>query len=444
MDTENYLNWSVGASRTVQILSESLTQDDFWFINFRFAGKQDSQFWAVMNRRTSNEAAKYTPTGPRSSALSFDNPRYVREAKFPAAPTTATVSTIPFSLEPGQFRMFEVSGSALPKTRNAASFRLYGSPARVPDFLFSGKENSLEIDFDPGDIASPYSIRVYLEHGTERRLLYESPSPFATAGNQSILFKALVDPLWPLVNNRIVVAVEAPGVLHQELSRRDVSVSPANADTDGDGLTDYDERYIYLTKPDTEYSDEDSFTDAEEIALGTDPNKRDTDGDLVDDDKDVFPLHPLRSTHDIAAALDLLLLSPTTDLTAIGPDKVDFSRTKIYPTSSDKTGCVPETSFVGRLGFDALLTSKSGTLPFSGLMIEISELANAGTGKQENKLIAPDGRMAGVGDRFAVPQIGNYSDGILSPGESLGLHFDVCLGSTDRFTLLVNLLGTIE
>jgi len=43
-------------------------------------------------------------------------------------------------------------------------------------------------------------------------------------------------------------------------------------DTDGDGLTDYDEINIYHTSPYLEDSDGDGISDKQEIAQGTDPN----------------------------------------------------------------------------------------------------------------------------------------------------------------------------
>lgn len=43
-------------------------------------------------------------------------------------------------------------------------------------------------------------------------------------------------------------------------------------DTDGDGLTDYDELYLYGTSPYLEDTDSDGISDYDEIMRGTDPN----------------------------------------------------------------------------------------------------------------------------------------------------------------------------
>lgn len=75
-------------------------------------------------------------------------------------------------------------------------------------------------------------------------------------------------------------------------------------DTDGDGLSDYDESKVgwtvnirnisYGVYPDPRFADVDGdyLTDGFEMAMGTDPYRRDTDGDTVDDTSDQYPLSP--------------------------------------------------------------------------------------------------------------------------------------------------------
>jgi hypothetical protein len=59
--------------------------------------------------------------------------------------------------------------------------------------------------------------------------------------------------------------------------------SPLHADTDGDGLRDGDEVHIYGTDPLKRDTDGDGLTDMEEIRLGTSPTRADTDGDGLPD-----------------------------------------------------------------------------------------------------------------------------------------------------------------
>jgi hypothetical protein len=46
---------------------------------------------------------------------------------------------------------------------------------------------------------------------------------------------------------------------------------PHRFDTDGDGLSDYDELYVWLTNPTNPDSDGDTYTDGGEVAAGYDP-----------------------------------------------------------------------------------------------------------------------------------------------------------------------------
>ncbi len=65
-----------------------------------------------------------------------------------------------------------------------------------------------------------------------------------------------------------------------------------NLDSDGDGLTDADERNIYHTDPHNPDTDGDGLTDGEEVKIyHTDPLKADTDGDGLKDGEEVHTYH---------------------------------------------------------------------------------------------------------------------------------------------------------
>ena len=67
-----------------------------------------------------------------------------------------------------------------------------------------------------------------------------------------------------------------------------VNSDPRLLDTDGDGLTDYEE-FILKTDPRNPDTDEDGLSDWEEVRLyGSDPLKADTDGDGVNDGQEVL------------------------------------------------------------------------------------------------------------------------------------------------------------
>ena len=58
-------------------------------------------------------------------------------------------------------------------------------------------------------------------------------------------------------------------------------------DTDGDGLSDSDERFVYKTDPASSDTDGDGLPDGEEIAMGSSPIAADTDGDGLADGEEL-------------------------------------------------------------------------------------------------------------------------------------------------------------
>ena len=103
-----------------------------------------------------------------------------------------------------------------------------------------------------------------------------------------------------------------------DLLEKELGTDPLNPDTDGDGLTDYEEVYKLGTDPlkadsdnngipdGEEDSDADQITDAEELALGLSHILEDTDGDKVSDydELNVYGTDPLNKDSDGDGAED--------------------------------------------------------------------------------------------------------------------------------------------
>ncbi|MBI1842739.1 MAG: hypothetical protein HYR88_18010, partial [Verrucomicrobia bacterium] len=83
----------------------------------------------------------------------------------------------------------------------------------------------------------------------------------------------------------------------QELA---AGANPLKADSDGDGLSDGDERQRYHTDPVSPDTDGDGLSDLAEVQMGTSPLKRDTDGDGLSDRAEVrdYRTDPLRQDTD--------------------------------------------------------------------------------------------------------------------------------------------------
>ena len=68
------------------------------------------------------------------------------------------------------------------------------------------------------------------------------------------------------------IQYDGPAVLTAEQQQAQALSDLQTTDTDGDGLTDYDELYSYRTSPYLEDTDGDGIKDGAEVAAGTDPN----------------------------------------------------------------------------------------------------------------------------------------------------------------------------
>jgi hypothetical protein len=99
-----------------------------------------------------------------------------------------------------------------------------------------------------------------------------------------------LDDVYPACPARTVEHPSVPGLTLTYTSpiRQICETNPADIDSDGDGLTDFEEIFIYCTSPYDEDSDGDGLDDGIEVLqLRTDPNSRDTDGDGLTDFEEV-------------------------------------------------------------------------------------------------------------------------------------------------------------
>ncbi len=103
-----------------------------------------------------------------------------------------------------------------------------------------------------------------------------------------------------------------------------------------------------------------------------------------------------------------------------------------FHVDSDTTGC-PD-GFVGRFMFDGEIANRSDQL-FTDLVIQVGELTRG------NLLKVAEGELGGEGTTLTLPERGDYSDGILSPAESVVVPFAICLKELRPFDLFIDVLG---
>lgn len=129
-------------------------------------------------------------------------------------------------------------------------------------------------------------------------------------------------------------------------------------DTDGDGLTDQEEKTIYYTNPLMADSDGDGLNDGDEVKVyRTNPNKADTDGGSVDDGEEVR-----RGTDPLDAADDVVKMEER----AMPP--IDIQLPVVYFRSNE--------SRLSDEAMQKLNTVVSDLMKYKGLLVEVRGYAD--------------------------------------------------------------------
>ena len=115
-----------------------------------------------------------------------------------------------------------------------------------------------------------------------------------------------------------------PNLSHDEL----INITIEPLDSDGDGLSNYDEIYTHLTDPSNPDSDNDGFDDGTEINYGSDPNDFNSWPDYADGD-----LAPLGNPDGLINAADLLIMQRIV-LGQLIPTSLEFVHGDLYPAST--------------------------------------------------------------------------------------------------------------
>jgi len=149
----------------------------------------------------------------------------------------------------------------------------------------------------------------------------------------------------PVVEKPVVVTPPAP---KPEPVVEEPTVDLKAIDTDKDGLSDYDEMYVYMTDPKKADTDGDGLTDYSEVLqYKTDPLKADTDGDSLSDGAEIaqYKTEPLKPDTDGDGLMDgEEILSYKTDPLKIDTDGdglndgMEVKEYKIDPLKRDTDG----------------------------------------------------------------------------------------------------------
>ncbi len=125
------------------------------------------------------------------------------------------------------------------------------------------------------------------------------------------------DPTLPVGDPVNVAARDTDGDGLSDLDERIYATDPRSTDTDADGIDDWDELNVYYTEPSQQDTDGDGLVDGLETNFfGTSPLQADTDGDQIDDGDEVglqnrnpliadLPTFDLRVVGDVQLGLDV-------------------------------------------------------------------------------------------------------------------------------------------
>ncbi len=126
---------------------------------------------------------------------------------------------------------------------------------------------------------------------------------------------------------QVTVTVTDDGILPLS-SNETFDVTVIALDSDGDGLSDYDEINLYLTDPNNTDSDGDLLDDGIEVSLGSDPNDSASWPAIADGD-----LAPLNNPDGLINAADLVI-GQRIVLQQLTPNALQFAHGDLYPPGS--------------------------------------------------------------------------------------------------------------
>ena len=234
-----------------------------------------------------------------------------------------------WTAEAGAAWMPYVKGEGAPHANGASAEMLYhlNSYARLDPYLalgvgYFGATERVFSDGDAYGMAGPRAGVGVLYHLTEEvALRADARAVMAADAGCGMVYLASVGLSFRLPER----TREGTSLTDEENHRH--GTDPFNVDTDGDGLTDYEEVNVYGTDPLNPDTDFDGLTDYEEVKrYKTDPLKRDTDGGGVDDWHEIF----IDRTDPLDPADDLLMFTL--------PAEFDYNSAELKPETVEALG----------------------------------------------------------------------------------------------------------
>lgn len=200
-----------------------------------------------------------------------------------SAATTVTVSTIPAppTITAGGPTTFCLGGSVT-LTASAGGTYVWSTGETTQSISVSGS-GSYTVTITSGGCSAtsaPTTVTVNPTPSTPT-IMVSGPTNFCAGDSIELISTAAVSYLWSSGDTTQSIWVQNTGTFTVTISNGNCSSQPSapvtvtmvdcNLDSDGDGLTDFDEVNVYGTNPNNPDTDGDGYNDGNEVTIGSDP-----------------------------------------------------------------------------------------------------------------------------------------------------------------------------
>lgn len=199
---------------------------------------------------------------------------------------------------------------------------------KVPELAVSSERiaNRIFLTWEP-EADSTYTVEKGIDQYDLKTVSQDNPlGLYADEDNHQVVYYRVTEFLAgkkesvsPVIRLDITVDTDEDGLIDDRENTH--GTDPHNSDTDGDGLSDFEEIEIHKTDPLKNDTDEDTLSDFQDIYLGLNPLKPDTDNDYISDDQEDLDGDNLSNSEEFQFNTDGILVDTDFDGLSDGDER---------------------------------------------------------------------------------------------------------------------------